>query len=173
MVTINTQKISTVINSMRKIIVILYFLFLSSISFSHSGSLNQYGCHNDNVRGGYHCHQYRTPVIEPSPQISPNITSEKVIIEKWCRKNQGISEFRTKDGTFVDCLTDVYALEAEFDDNWKEAIGQSLHYAESTDKKAAILLIKRKESKKDYLRLLKRVIDKYGLPITVFTIEQS
>ena len=158
---------------MTKIKTFLFFLFLSSLSFSHGGGLNQYGCHNDNVRGGYHCHQYRAPVIEPSPQISPNVTSEKVIIEKWCRKNQGISEFRTKDGTFVDCLTDVYALEAEFDDNWKEAIGQSLHYAESTDKKAAILLIKRKESKKDYLRLLKRVIDKYGLPITVFTIEQS
>jgi len=157
---------------MTKIKTFLFFLFLSSLSFSHGGGLNQYGCHNDNVRGGYHCHQYRTPVIEPSPQISPNVTSEKVIIEKWCRKNQGISEFRTKDGTFVDCLTDVYALEAEFDDNWKEAIGQSLHYAESTDKKAAILLIKRNKSKKDYHGLLKRVIDKYNLPITVFLIDE-
>ena len=172
MVTINIQKISTVINSMRKVIVILYFLFLSSLSFSHGGGLNQYGCHNDNINDGYHCHQYRTPVIEPSPQYSPNITSEKAIIDKWCQKNRGISEFRTKDGTFVDCLTDIYALEAEFDDNWKESIGQSLHYAESTDKKAAILLIKRKKSKKDYHGLLKRVIDKYNLPITVFLIDE-
>ena len=150
----------------------LLFLF-TPLAFSHGGGLNKYGCHNDNVNGGYHCHQNRTPVIQSSPQITPKKTSEKPIANKWCRNNRGTSEFRTKDGTFVDCLTDIYALEAEFDDNWKEAIGQSLHYAESTDKKAAILLIKRKDSKKDYQRLLKRVIDKYSLPITVFTIEQS
>ena len=164
--------LNCVLKKMTKIKTFLFFFLLSSLSFSHGGGLNQYGCHNDNVRGGYHCHQYRTPVIEPSPQITPKQTSEKVIIEKWCRKNQGISEFRTKDGTFVDCLTDIYALEAEFDDNWKESIGQSLHYAESTDKKAAILLIKRKKSKKDYHGLLKRVIDKYNLPITIFLIDE-
>ena len=164
--------LNCVLKKMTKIKTFLFFFLLSSLSFSHGGGLNQYGCHNDNVRGGYHCHQYRTPVIEPSPQITPKQTSEKVIIEKWCRKNQGISEFRTKDGTYVDCLTDIYALEAEFDDNWKESIGQSLHYAESTDKKAAILLIKRKKSKKDYHDLLKRVIDKYNLPITIFLIDE-
>ena len=164
--------LNCVLKKMIKIKTFLFFFLLSSLSFSHGGGLNQYGCHNDNVRGGYHCHQYRTPVIEPSPQITPKQTSERVIIEKWCRKNQGISEFRTKDGTFVDCLTDIYALEAEFDDNLKESIGQSLHYAESTEKKAAILLIKRKKSKKDYHDLLKRVIDKYNLPITIFLIDE-
>ena len=164
--------LNCVLKKMTKIKTFLFFFLLSSLSFSHGGGLNQYGCHNDNVRGGYHCHQYRTPVIEPSPQISPNKTSEKAIIDKWCQKNRGISEFRTKDGTYVDCLTDIYALEAEFDDNWKESIGQSLHYAESTDKKAAILLIKRKKSKKDYHDLLKRVIDKYNLPITIFLIDE-
>ena len=164
--------LNCVLKKMTKIKTFLFFFLLSSLSFSHGGGLNQYGCHNDNVRGGYHCHQYRTPVIEPSPQISPNKTSEKAIIDKWCQKNRGISEFRTKDGTYVDCLTDIYALEAEFDDNWKESIGQSLHYAESTDKKAAILLIKRKKSKKDYHGLLKRVIDKYNLPITIFLIDE-
>jgi hypothetical protein len=145
-------------------------IFLSSLSFSHGGSLNKYGCHNDNVNGGYHCHQNRTPVIQPPVKNTPKKTSEKPIANKWCRNNRGISEFRTKDGTYVDCLTDIYALEAEFDNNWKEAIGQSLHYAESTNKKAAILLIKRKKSRKDYQALLERVINKYDLPITVFVI---
>ena len=149
----------------------LLFLF-TPLAFSHGGGLNKYGCHNDNVNGGYHCHQNRTPVIQSSPQITPKKTSEKPIANKWCRNNRGISEFRTKDGTYVDCLTDIYALEAEFDDNWKEAIGQSLHYAETTNKKAAILLIKRKKSRKDYQALLERVINKYDLPITVFTINE-
>ena len=33
----------------------------------------------------------------------------------------GITEFRTKDGTYVDCLTEEYAVEVEFDYNWKGA----------------------------------------------------
>ena len=42
----------------------------------------------------------------------------------------GVSQFTTKDRTYVDCLTSEFAVEAEYDYNWKEAIGQSLHYAE-------------------------------------------
>ena len=54
----------------------------------------------------------------------------------------------------------------------KEAIGQSLHYAEATNKKAAILLIKRKQSNKDYYNEMMSVINKYNLPIRVFTIDE-
>jgi hypothetical protein len=84
----------------------------------------------------------------------------------------GISQFTTKDRTYVDCFTDKYAVEAEYDYNWKEAIGQSLHYAETTNKQAAILFIKRKETKKDYLSELNRVITKFKLPIKVFITEE-
>jgi hypothetical protein len=40
----------------------LYFLvfFLTSLSpliFAHSGRLDSYGCHQDNIHGGYHCHR--------------------------------------------------------------------------------------------------------------------
>ena len=68
----------------------------------------------------------------------------------------GISQFTTKDRTYVDCLTDEYAVETEYDYNWKEAVGQSLHYR-TTDRKAAILLIQRSSSKK-LLSELNRVI---------------
>jgi len=80
----------------------------------------------------------------------------------------GISQFTTKDRTYVDCLTDEYAVETEYDYNWKEAVGQSLHYAETTDRKAAILLIQRSSSKKNYLSELNRVIQKFNLPIKVY-----
>jgi len=80
----------------------------------------------------------------------------------------GISQFTTKDRTYVDCLTDEYAVETEYDYNWKEAVGQSLHYAETTDRKAAILLIQRSSSKKNYLSELNRVIQKFDLPIKVY-----
>ena len=85
----------------------------------------------------------------------------------------GIPQFTTKDRTYVDCLTDEYAVETEYDYNWKEAVGQSLHYAETTDRKAAILLIQRSSSKKNYLSELNRVIQKFDLPIKVYVIRDA
>ena len=72
----------------------------------------------------------------------------------------------------MDCLTEEYAVEVEFDYNWKESIGQSLHYAEATNKKPAVLIIKRAKSKKDYLLELNKTIDKFNLPITIFVINE-
>ena len=106
--------------------------------------------------------------------MSPLVFSaEKDINIAWCASVGGVDEFRTKDGTYVDCLTDEYAIEVEYDYKWKEAIGQSLHYAELTNKKAAILFIKRAKSRKDYYNEMMRVIDKYNLPTTVFIVDEE
>ena len=99
-------------------------------------------------------------------------SAEKDVNKQWCAFMNGDYEFRTKDGTYIDCLTDEFAVEAEFDYKWKESIGQSLHYAETTNKKAAILFVKRNESKKDYLSELNRVIAKFDLPIKVFVTSE-
>ena len=105
--------------------------------------------------------------------ISMNmLSSESSVNDSWCSSMSGITEFRTKDGTYVDCLTKELAIEAEYDFNWKEAIGQSLHYAETTQKKAGILLIKRSTSKKDYYSELNRTIRRFDLPITIFITEE-
>ena len=105
--------------------------------------------------------------------LIPNLfASENDVNQSWCLSMGGDDQFRTKDGTYVDCLTDKYAIEAEYDYNWKEAIGQSLHYAESTNRAAGILFIKRAKSKKDNRSELLRVINKYNLPIEVFFIEE-
>ena len=85
----------------------------------------------------------------------------------------GVSGYRTSYGTYVDCLTEQYAVEAEFDYNWKESIGQSLHYAEATGRKAAILFIHREESNKHYLLELQNVIEAFNLPIKIFKIDQQ
>ena len=156
---------------MKHLTIALITLLISMVAWSHGGGLNKYGCHNETKTGGYHCHQNRSPASTTTSSSKKKTSSEKSINVKWCKSVGGINEYRTKDGTYVDCLTDVYAIEAEFDYKWKEAIGQSLHYAESTDKKAAILFIKRQKSKKDYYSELERVINKYQLPIKVFLIE--
>ena len=99
-------------------------------------------------------------------------SAERDINQAWCSSVGGIDQFRTKDGTYVDCLTDEYAIEAEYDNKWKEGIGQALHYAESTNRKAAILFIKRAKSRKDYYNEMMRVINRYELPITIYVIEE-
>ena len=98
--------------------------------------------------------------------------SENDVNIAWCVDMKGDYQFRTKDGTYVDCITDEYAIEAEYDYNWKEAIGQSLHYAESTNKKAGILFIKRAKSRKDYYSEMMRVINRFKLPIKVYVTEE-
>ena len=99
--------------------------------------------------------------------------SEKNISQKWCESNFGISEYRTKYGTYVDCLTDEFAIEIEYDYKWKEAVGQSLHYAEATSKKPMIIIIKRIDSKKEYFAELNRVIVNFNLPIKVLVINEK
>ena len=66
--------------------------------------------------------------------LSAKGLSESQVNSRWCAEFGGQIEFRTSYGTYVDCLTKQYAVEAEFDYNWKESIGQSLHYAEATEK---------------------------------------
>ena len=100
------------------------------------------------------------------------LSSENEINKAWCLGIGGNDQYKTKYGTYIDCLTEQYAIETEFDYKWKEAIGQSLHYAEATNKKAAILLIKRKKSNKNYYNELMIVINEYDLPIKVFLIDE-
>ena len=96
--------------------------------------------------------------------------SEKSINEAWCTEKGGITEHRTSYGTYVDCLTKDFAIEVEYDYKWKEGVGQSLHYAESTGKKAAILFIRRAKTKKDFMSELKKTIEYHELPITIFEV---
>lgn len=121
------------------------------------------------MMGSYKLLTFYLIIILASNTLS---ASEAKINKIWCDSQNGLAEIQTKDKTFVDCLTQVYSVEAEYDYNWKEAIGQSLHYAETTGKEAAILLIIREESTKNYLSELKRVIKKFNLSITIFTVSE-
>jgi len=44
-----------------KYVVILLFLFSSSLAFAHSGNTNASGCHMDYTYNSYHCHQSKIP----------------------------------------------------------------------------------------------------------------
>ncbi|MFC2073874.1 hypothetical protein ACFLR3_01340, partial [Campylobacterota bacterium] len=70
-----------------------------------------------------------------------HLYKEKVYQEHFCNKFGGVTEYRLKDKTRVDCLLDEYAIEVDFASKWAESIGQSLYYASQTSRKAAVLLI--------------------------------
>ena len=63
--------------------------------------------------------------------------SEADYVDEWC-----IGEIEAKiDGGRIDCLTTIYAIEADFAYKWAEAIGQSLFYAYKTNRRPGIALI--------------------------------
>lgn len=81
-----------------------------------------------------------------------------------CNKLGGVMEFKLKDNTRVDCLTDNYAIEVDWAKKWAEGIGQSLYYAEMTNKKPAVALIVGKKDQR-YLKRISKVASKVGITI--------
>ena len=64
---------------------------------------------------------------------------------------------------FVDLLTDKLAIEVDFASKWKEAVGQSLWYGLQTNRKPAIVLIKRKKTDQKYVIQLGSALSYAGL----------
>lgn len=78
-------------------------------------------------------------------------------------------EYKLKDRTRVDCLTEQYAVEVDFAKKWAECIGQALYYGERTKKyPACVLIMENGEKDIKYLRRLRYVAYKKG--IRTFTI---
>lgn len=76
-------------------------------------------------------------------------------------------EKRTKAGTFVDCVSESYAIEIDATSDWAQAIGQVLRYATEEGKLAKILLFC-EDDEHDCLRhtyILSSVIEEHELPI--------
>jgi hypothetical protein len=107
---------------------------------------------------------------EPKKEKTKNIKlNEKYYQTKFCTKLNGIIEYRLKDATRVDCLTDEYAIEVDWAKKWAEGIGQSLYYGLMTNKKPAVALIVGKKDKK-FLKRLKKVTSEFN--IKIFIIEK-
>lgn len=97
---------------------------------------------------------------------------EKDYQNYWCSTHCGQAEVKLPDNTRVDCLTNEYAIEVDFQKKWAESIGQALYYAIKTGRKPAVLLILENEEKDYiYLQRLLTVSEKYF--VTVFTITQT
>lgn len=97
-----------------------------------------------------------------------HLHKEKAYQEHFCKLHGGVTEYRLKDKTRVDCLLDDYAIEVDFAQKWAESIGQSLYYASQTSRKAAVLLIMEDEIKdQKYLRRLEDVSQAHKIDIWI------
>jgi len=66
---------------------------------------------------------------------------EKYYQTQMCNRLKGEMEVVLHDKTRVDCLTEEYAIEVDWAKKWAEGVGQSIYYAEMTNKKPAVALI--------------------------------
>lgn len=92
---------------------------------------------------------------------------EKYYQKKFCDMQNGVMEYRLKDKTRVDCLTDEYAVEVDWARKWAEAVGQSLYYAHMSHKKPAIVLIARKKKDKKYIKRARKLSEKYSIRLFI------
>tara|TARA_Y100000768_G_C23507156_1_gene464184 strand:+ start:14 stop:394 length:381 start_codon:yes stop_codon:yes gene_type:complete len=95
------------------------------------------------------------------------IEKEEFYSKNFCEELSGQSQFKLKDLSRVDCLTETHAFEVDWADGMKvyEAIGQALYYASQTDKKPGILLLIRKDNSEKHIRKIKEVIKYFDLDI--------
>lgn len=95
---------------------------------------------------------------------------EKWYQTRWCQEQGGEAEVTLEDKIRCDCVTETYAVEIDFGNNWYEAVGQSTYYALLTNKRAGIVLILESVKDRKYWERLNRLIEAYNLPIEVWAV---
>ena len=94
--------------------------------------------------------------------------TEPEISRAWCDEAGGEIEYVLYDRTRVDCLLDDYAIEFDWGTKWAEGLGQALHYAANTGRRAGVMLILKKPTDIRYHERLDRLVKHYGLPVDVW-----
>lgn len=97
---------------------------------------------------------------------------ERYYQHRWCDRHGGCAEVILQDRTRCDCLTDTHAIEVDFAPKWAEAVGQALHYASHTGRRAGVVLIVRTEAERRHLARLRALVAHYGLPVDIWEVER-
>jgi len=103
----------------------------------------------------------------PSLSFAERLHPKRWYQERWCAKYVENSDITVSDQ--YDCLSETYVIEFDYADMWYESIGESLHYALQTGRKAGIVLIMEKERDMKYWIKLKKTIEHYRLPIDIWS----
>ena len=168
---------------MKSTLLVLFLALLLPLTvLPHGGGLDSQGGHNDRKRGTYHYHRKTTPTPTPSPTqrtleaTPPKPSTQSLQPEAWHilqaqKLHGGKIEVILSDGSRVDLLTDTHAFEIEKASNWKEAVGQTLHYAKVSKRQPGIILVPDSHLASYHLSQLKALITNFHLPIKVLTME--
>lgn len=96
--------------------------------------------------------------------------SELAYQEVWCKAHNGITEYKNRDYTRVDCLTKDNAVEFDFAKKWAESVGQALHYQLMTGKRGKVVLILEKPADKStYYKRVEALAKKYNFDVEAIT----
>ena len=88
----------------------------------------------------------------------------------WCKAHNGITEYKNRDYTRVDCLTKDNAVEFDFAKKWAESVGQALHYQLMTGKRGKVVLILEKQADKStYYKRVEALAKKYDFDVEYMT----
>ena len=74
----------------------------------------------------------------------------------------------TPDGARCGILIDTHAIEADFADEWAEAVGQSLNYAMQIGKKAGIVLLPKDRGDEKHSERLREMVSHCSMDIGIF-----
>ena len=89
-----------------------------------------------------------------------------------CNKLNGQIEYRLKDKTRIDCLTENEAIEHDWAKKWAECLGQALYYGAKKEKIPVCVLIGSKKEFDKFSSKIEFTSNYYKLPIKVIHIEK-
>jgi hypothetical protein len=104
-------------------------------------------------------------ILLSAPCRAEKLYNEAFYQNEWCSRWNGKAEYQLPDKTRVDCLTKNYAVEFDFAKKWAEAVGQSIHYGQMTNRKPAIILIIEQPKDFVYYNRLKRICEEHGITL--------
>ncbi len=88
---------------------------------------------------------------------------------KWI---DGTTEFLLDDGSRVDILTKIYAIEIDYAHKWAEGVGQALFYSLKTKRiPGLVLILAKRKSYQKYIERVFIIVQEYN--ITIWTIDEN
>ena len=109
-----------------------------------------------------------------SQSLPPGITKQQGLLpmdfeqelrQAWCLEHEGTVNLVLPDETICECLTKTHAIAFASEDSWLDALGKSLHFALTTGKDPAIVILTKDEETPQYVLQLNAIIKHFELPI--------
>ena len=91
--------------------------------------------------------------IEPMIKNREHNYQESDYVNAYCN---GQIEYVLNDLTRIDCLTEDYAIEFDWAKKWAESVGQSMYYAEMTERLPAVAIIMKSPRDERYIKRIKK-----------------